>query len=140
MRIIEQKITITPPKRVTCLACSSVIEYENNEIQYGAFGCGCIICPVCGQEIDLDTESEKITSDNIEYPRHFMKMQGVKCDDEEIQKWVHKCLKVLEEDPEEYGVFAECGSGNTTVFACKYADEYSIVVAKDYEVCSVARD
>jgi hypothetical protein len=75
-----------------------------------------------------------LTPNNIEFPKHFMAMSenAVDIDNEEIQKWVRKCLKIAEESNEPYGYFVSSGTGNSRVILMAYEDEYDIVVAKNY--------
>ena len=87
-----------------------------------------------------EIEAKALYSSNIEFPKHFRKINKVvDIDDKEIQKWVKQCLKIAEESNEPYGYFVSTGSGNTQVILMAYADEYDIVVAKDYYETTVFR-
>lgn len=143
MRVIRSgKENECEPKRVSCGDCLSEIEYDKNDITYGAFGCGEITCPVCGSKIDICDESIELTCDNIEFSKHFMDSEdAIKLDNSEIQKYIRQCLKAAIEDTEhDWGSFYRSGTGDTEVIVMKYDDEYEILVAKNTWLCCIPRE
>lgn len=125
--------------RQLCEECRAELEYAFDDTHEGAFGLRYLTCPACGKEIVTELDETKLTSDNIEFPKHFMAMgDGANnIEDEEIQKWVRQMLKFAEETDEPYGYFFITGTGNSKVILMAYEDEYDIVVAKDYYETSV---
>ena len=122
--------------------CGAELEFSFDDTCEGYAGLHYIKCPVCGKEIfSSEIDAENLDSSNIEFPRHFDSLcNGVDIDDETIQKWIRKCLKIAEESDEPYGYFVQAGSGNTQVILMAYEDEYNIVVAKNYYETTVSRD
>ena len=129
-------------KRITCDGCHSEIEYTGDDLDYGAFGCGEITCPVCENKIDIDEECIDLTCKNIEFPKHFLRTgkDVLKISDADIQIYARECLKSLVEDADhDYGIFAITELGDTMVIGIKYEDEYELVVAKDTWCCCIPR-
>jgi hypothetical protein len=120
--------------RQLCEECRAELEYAFDDTHEGALGLRYLTCPACGKEIASKLDGIKLTPNNIEFPKHFMAMSenAVDIDNEEIQKWVRKCLKIAEESNEPYGYFVSSGTGNSRVILMAYEDEYDIVVAKNY--------
>ena len=118
----------------TCLNCGAKLEYDKEDVRIGEGGYDVVVCPECGEETPV---SEKRTHPPI-FPTTF---HAFRCDegaknisDKVIQDWtdeVWKKMKYLSP-----GEFACAGSGNTMVIGLKYADESSVIVAKDYWVDS----
>ena len=127
--------------RQKCDNCAAELEFSFDDTYEGWLGARYIKCPVCGEEVMAEEiEAKALYSSNIEFPKHFRKINKVvDIDDKEIQKWVKQCLKTAEESNEPYGYFVSTGSGNTQVILMAYADEYDIVVAKDYYEATVFR-
>lgn len=134
MKILQR--TYNETKKIDCPYCNSLLEYDKNDIHYGAMGCPYIVCPVCNEEIDeLNGEEDMIiTSDNIIYPQHFYHFgNGVKISDEEIQKFVKKVYSELENTEEKTDYYLT-GTGNTIVIGTKNMEnEITIYVCKNYE-------
>lgn len=130
------------PKQITCEGCHSEIEYTSDDLDYGAFGCGEITCPVCGKQIDIDDASIDLTCENIEFPKHFMDNKGsIKLDDADVRKYVRECLKSAMNDKEnDWGTFYRSGTGDSEIIVLKYEEEYDILVAKNTWCCVVPRD
>lgn len=135
-RTVKQKVY-----KQLCGECRSELEFGAEDAYEGALGAMYIKCPVCGHELIVgELDGVNLNSNNIEFPKHFFKFNGVDIDDEEIQQWVRKCLKVAEESDAPYGYFVQTGSGNSRVILMAYEDEYNIVVAKNYYETSVSRE
>ena len=137
MKVLNKK-SIT--KQTEC-ECSAILEYTTEDIETGSFGHAYISCPECDARIYLDDEDGKeLTTDNISFPQDFTEFgEGIDVDDKTINKWIKQCLSSLTESDEDSGVTAECGSGNTMVFAKKYSDEYTIWVTRNYCESAILR-
>ena len=126
-----------------CDECDIKIGYDSSDVRIGAYGCGYITCPKCGELVFLDDPEHSLilTPDNIQFPLHFYKTgkNAVKNTDEEINTYIKECVRDLEKSEEDYGVFRYTGSGNTMVFTFKYEDEYAIFVARDFYESSIPR-
>lgn len=141
IKVINKKKEELKIYHQTCEECDAELEFEYSDTYEGALGARFIECPECGREIMVDAlDGTKLTSKNIEFPKHFFAPVGVDIDNERIQEWVRKCLEIAEESYEHYGFFAESGSGNTKVILLAYEDEYNIIVTKDYYQTSVDRE
>ena len=118
--------------RQHCDECRSELEFAFDDTYEGALGARYLKCPVCGRENITEIETPELSSDNIKFPLHFFEPGGVEISDDQINSWVYQCLKIAEESDEPYGCFVQTGSGNTKVILMAYADEYEIIVTKDY--------
>lgn len=127
--------------RQKCDNCTAELEFSFDDTYEGWLGARYVKCPVCGEEVIVEKIDAKVLdSRNIEFPKHFHKVdKAVDIDDKTIQEWVKECLKTAEESNEPYGYFVSTGSGNTQVILMAYADEYDIVVTKDYYETTVFR-
>lgn len=126
--------------KITCDECGAELEYEKNDTYIGALGGRELICLVCNKTVFIDEiEGIDLDSNNIEFPTHFMKLsdEAVDIGDEKIQEWVQKCLKNIENNPEDG--FYIAGSGDTVVIALNFEDERDIYVAKKYWECSIPK-
>lgn len=131
MKILNRKIH---NKTVIC-DCGTELEYSNEDIITGQFGCAYIVCPECQSSIWLENEEGKtLTINNIEYPKDFSKYgDGNILFDYEIQMLINDCLKVLDSSNENYGVYSLSAIGDSMVFVTKHDDEYHVYVCKNYE-------
>ena len=67
-----KEIEHTYPRKLKCENCNSELEYEKSDIEFKAYGCPCITCPLCDEDIFLYDEDElMLTKDNISFPTHF---------------------------------------------------------------------
>ena len=116
-----------------CEECRAELEFAFDDTYEGALGARYLKCPVCNKEIIVyEIEGTNLSSNNIQFPKHFFEPGGVNISDDEIQKLVRKCLKTAEESDKPYGYFVNTGTGNTRVILMAYEDEYEIIVTKDY--------
>lgn len=140
IKVINKKKEEPKVYRQPCDQCGAELEFTFDDTYEGALGARYVECPECGREIMIEAlDCTKLTSKNIEFPKHFCAPSGLDIDDEEIQEWVRKCLKIAEESAEPYGYFVTAGSGNTQVILMAYADEYVIIATKDYYFTSVEK-
>ena len=129
--------------RLKCDECGAELEFNDKDTYEGAYGCYYVTCPECKNERMVDgKECVDLDSHNIKFPLHFVppSQKAVNLADEKIQEYVRQCLKSLEDDDEDWGVFSLTGSGNTMVFAFKYENEYIVYVTKDYYETSICRE
>lgn len=126
-----------------CEDCGSKMRFDKSDVQIGAYGCAYIKCPKCGELVFIDDAEFclTLTPDNIRFPWHFYKTgkNAVKKTDEEINDYIKECVRSLEKEKEDFGLFRYAGSGDTAVFVFKYEDEYAIFVAKDYYESGIPR-
>ena len=136
MRILTEKDETVK----TCETCGTQFAYTESDIQYGEYGCPYITCPGCGTKLDLfEHESEYITLDTVEYPRHFSSFaEGIKISDEECAKFVKEVCQFLKSCKEGEPVII--GTGNTIVIGVNMEDEHRIIVAKNYETLSLDKE
>lgn len=115
--------------QATCENCGAELEYSEEDIDIGMFGCETIICPVCGEATFVSDRKIKPT-----FPKTFWgyKENAVNCSNEEIQNFVDYVVKNLTSENSNVGDYSITGSGNTIVIGLKYEDEISIYVCKNY--------
>ena len=117
----------------TCEVCGVDLKYGKEDTFNGEFGCLFIKCPACGNDTEVFECENKfnLTKDNLEYPKHFHKCNGVEIKDGEIQEYINQVLKNLEGNN---STFVSCG--NMIVIGIKFEDEINLIVAKNYEEVS----
>ena len=141
IKVINKKKEEPKIYRQSCDQCGAELEFIFDDTYEGALGAKYIECPACNREIMVEAlDCTKLTSENIEFPKHFWAPAGIDIDDGQIQQWVRQCLKVAEKSDEPYGYFVHTGLGNTEVILLAYEDEYYIIVTKDYYKTSVYRE
>jgi len=128
-------------KQARCERCNALLEYLNEDVETGAFGCAYVVCLNCGHKTYLDEEEGKLlTIKNIKFPKDFTDHgEGINIDDIEINEWVKKCLKTLKKNRKDCSASMEIGMGNTMVFVRKYEDECRVWVTRDYYETSIPR-
>jgi DNA-directed RNA polymerase subunit RPC12/RpoP len=141
IRVLNKKTEEPKVYKTRCDECRAELEYEYEDTYEGYAGMRHIKCPKCGYEIMSEYfDGIELDSSNVEFPKHFYRLNGVDIQDKEIQQWVRKCLQCAEESEEPYGYFTHAGTGNTIVILMAYEDEYNIVVAKNYYELSIPRE
>ena len=60
-------------RKIVCDHCRSVLEIDESDVEYGAYGLPQITCPCCGKMIDDtgDIPAETLTTENLIFPKHF---------------------------------------------------------------------
>ena len=140
IKIVNKKKEESKIYRQICEECGTELEFEYSDTYEGALGARCIKCPNCGRGIIVDApDSTQLTSENIEFPKHFFEPRGSEVTNEKIQNWVRECLKFAETSGEPAGYFVVQMSGNTAVILLVWEDEYQIIVTKDYYETSIER-
>ena len=141
IKVVGKKVEEPKIYRTVCFECEAMLEYEEGDTYIGALGGRELVCPSCGEKTFVDEpEGIDLDSSNIEFPTHFMytSNRAVNIKDDEIQGWVRRCLKKIEDNPEDE--FHLTGSGDTVVIALNFGDEYDIYVAKKYWECSIPKE
>ena len=120
--------------QVECNNCDSILEYIDSDVVENK-----ICCPKCEAFIELFDE-KILTIENIIFPSDFYDFSnGKPISDEEINKWIKKCLKSCLEDEADYGVYNYISSGDTFVLVLKFDNEYEIVVGKKHYTANIER-
>ena len=114
-------------KEITCPNCENLLSYEKEDVEIGHYGCECITCPECGEEILIT--GERIMPPT--FPQTFYHFgSGKKISDKNIQEMVNKVVDNIKRA--DVGDFYVTATGDTMVVALKYEDNIDIIVAKDY--------
>ena len=123
-------------KEVTCTECLKQFKVlDDDERDYGEFGCVYVKCPECGARVWLDDEEGLyIDEKNLEFPKHFYQFGkdngSVHISDEEVNNDVRKVLGYLHNNPEE--TFYYVGSGDTIIIGLQDEESIYIYVARDF--------
>lgn len=125
-------------KIVTCPECNNEFKVsDNDEREYGEYGCAFIECPRCGEKVWLeDEEGLYINEHNIEFPQHFshsaVEEGAVEIGNEWINKEVKDILGRLRNSTDSND-FLYSAIGNAVVLGFKHDDgNIAIFVAKNY--------
>ena len=114
-------------KEITCPNCENLLSYEKEDVEIGHYGCECITCPECGEEILIT--GERIMPPT--FPQTFYHFgSGKKISDKNIQEMVNKVVDNIK--IANVGDFYSMATGDTMVVALKNEDSTDIIVAKDY--------
>lgn len=136
MKILYNALNPSPgPIEVTCYSCRSRLEVLPDEIKHGAFGTSYVICPVCGEVIEMDDYDDFVlTADNLVYPDHFANWQtGELLDNESITRYIKDGIDYLRRNKEEYYWYTTSGRSKIDVYRSNEDKEYLISVYKSYE-------
>ena len=122
--------------KCTCPNCQSILETNENDVQYDREdGEHYIICPCCHMRITDEYFDRKITLDNISYPFDFYQfgtcIESKHLSNEEINKMVKECADFFKYNPDE--TYRYIGTGDTFIIALNLNEEYYFLVAKNYE-------
>lgn len=127
-------------RKKTCSECKSVFEYDDEDVTIGALGCAFVICPCCGEEVDIEEKEVTLTKDNVQFPQHFFRFDP-KCDsetlvtNEEVKKHIQRAITYFRNHKEEDDCgFISNGSGDAYFCTKRYPgdEDYEVVVAKGY--------
>ena len=126
--------------RQYCEECHAELEFAFDDTYEGALGARYLKCPVCGREVITELEGLELTSDNIEFPKHFMSIgkNAIDVENEEIQQWIRNSLNKFKEGKAQD--FSFYGTGNTFMITLEMADEYCIYVMKNYWDCCIPKE
>ena len=123
----------------TCPNCNSVLEINENDIQYDREDDEkYVVCPCCHMRITNEHFDRTVTLDNISYPFDFYKIgdnsfvdKVVHLTNADINEYIQKCIKFLKEYPDE--PYKYIGTGDSLIIVFNHEDEYDFIVAKNYE-------
>lgn len=120
----------------TCPYCNSVLEINENDIQYDREDDEkYVVCPCCHMRITDEYFDRKVTLDNISYPFDFLQYGNsnscLNLSDEEINKYIKQCIDFFKYNPNEPYKYIAISDSFIIVF--NHEDEYYFVVAKNYE-------
>ena len=142
--VTPEEIEVNPfPKGLLCDGCGSELEYEKSDIEFGAYGCGSIKCPLCEYNNELWTKDEclSLTIDNVEFPTHFhhtsIETGAVDISNEEIKKYIQKAINFFRNNKDEFSWFTETGTLHIAVWRMDGDESYEVVVSKDHYATSI---
>lgn len=141
MRIIENKVKESESKRITCPYCSSVFEYDNEDIVSVCTGeLSYIKCPCCSEEI-VTSDDEDYRTRSLNFPKSFYHFSKDHKDtyvpsNEYINNEIKRHIKKLHGDGED-GSYYFSATGSNVIIVQKRIDEvgketYNIIVSNDY--------
>lgn len=122
-----------------CPTCNSVLEIDENDIQYDREDDEkYVVCPCCHMRITDEHFNRIVTLDNISYPFDFYKIgdnsfvdKVVHLTNADINEYIQECIKFLKEYPDE--PYRYIGTGDSLIIVFNHEDEYNFIVAKNYE-------
>lgn len=134
MKVIKNNITNEKetkskfPMKVICEHCESEIELEENDVEVGKLGLYYFNCPCCGELSDID-DGINLTSENLEFPKHYYHFGGgVHISENEINRYVKECINSLRNSTDENFYHTCTGSGDTIVHVSRYDDDENFVI------------
>lgn len=133
-----QENVVKYPRALICDACSSELEYEEEDVRIGALGCAYVDCPCCGRDNLIDDEDGiTLTKGNVEFPTHFyhtaIETGAVDCcNNKTVKEAIEKAIDYFRKNKNEFYWFA--ATGNLYVGVSKWdGDEaYEVVVTNNY--------
>ena len=126
------------PRKLVCEGCGSELEYEKSDIEFGAYGCGYLACPLCKYNNELYEEDEglTLTVNNIEFPVHFyhtsLDTGAVDISNEEIKKYIQRGIDYFRKNKNEYSWCVQSGTMHLAMWRMDGEEAYDVVVSKDY--------
>lgn len=136
--IISEKSKAYPRKHI-CEYCESELEYDEEDIYMGEYGCMHFNCPLCGEDNMLDQHEKNITltKDNIEFPTHFhhvcIENGTVECCDEYFKEYINKAIEYFRKNKNDFDYGGHI-TGNFYINVHRYeGDEiYEVHVSRDF--------
>lgn len=128
------------PRKLVCDVCSSELEYEEEDLRMGEYGCMHLDCPLCGEDNMLDPHEKNITltKDNIQFPLHFHHVceeNGAVdcCNQEYFKEYLNKAIAYFRQHKDEYSWGGHI-TGNLYLCVRRYeGDEtYDVTVSRDF--------
>jgi len=114
-----------------CENCGETLTYEDSDVEYGAFGCGEIKCPSCGEITIIGNKSIELNANNIEYPKHFTNSENaIKITDEVTGNYIRNAVEYMETHEDDYVI---TGSGNVLILATRNEHYCDIYVCKNVQ-------
>lgn len=126
------------PRQENCEYCHSLIELKKEDTFIGEYGCVRWKCPCCGKNNSIyDADGEDLTFSYFHYPQHFSDNRDdcVRQTDEEIEDNIKALIKNIRRD-KKCGIedsIRYVATSDTLILVADYDDEYSVIVAKNYQ-------
>ena len=117
---------------LSCEECGSVLYVNEDDYQEDNSG-KFWECPLCKNKNYITHFSQLISKkySPVRYPNDFISYYtGTDIDNKEINSWIESGFKYLYDNPDE--PFHFTASGNSFVAVFNGADEYDVIVSKDY--------
>lgn len=133
MRLIKSN-NIEPeyPKRHICDECGAELEYDKEDIHIGWMGFECVTCPACNKEIVVSDQRVQPPTWKITFHHTSIETGAVNIEDDEIQEYVNRAVKLLCSDERNSGEFYVTWTGNFLIVGVKRMDGVDLYVTKDY--------
>ena len=136
MRIIYDK-TIALKDDETCEWCGSLVNLLDADKHIGAFGAVYFTCPCCGHEsIINDAEGIELTPQNLEYPKHFAKVNMANgypaYDDFKITERIKGMIECLKMHSDIYTIYDHLGITLIVVATNASHDDFDVYVANNF--------
>lgn len=132
-----KEVKYTYPRKIECDECKSELEYEKSDIEFGAYGCPEITCPLCGTKFVLEDEDEMVlTKENISFPNHFWhtckETGAVELSNNKIEEYIRQGINHFRENKDDYYWFTETGDSHVEVKRYDGDEVYNIFISKNY--------
>ena len=125
--------------KIVCDRCRSELEYDESDIEIGAFGCAFVGCPLCGYKNYLDDGEHDIdlTMDNVKFPTHFhhaSKENGAvdSLNNKEVKECIYRAIDYFRKHKNENNWFSAFGNLYISVNRWEGDESYDIAVTGDY--------
>ena len=128
MEILKDNYT---NKSAECESCKSLLYVNEDDFQFDEDGYGYWKCPLCGCENYIPG----LMADEPHgiFPSTFYHFgDGVRVEDDEINKWIKQSVEYLRKNPDEPYYRNASGDSFAVVFNNYEDNEYDIIVARGY--------
>ena len=133
MRLIKSNnIESEYPKRHICDECGAELEYDKEDVHIGWMGREYVTCPACGSEIVVGKSRVQLPTWKATFHHTSIETGAVNIEDDEIQTYINRAVKLLCSDEQNPGEFYVIWTGNFLVVGIKQMDGVDLYVTKDY--------
>ena len=115
------------------------LEYDKEDTHIGWMGCEYVTCPACDMENAVSDRVQPPTWKETFY-HTSIETGAVNIEDDKIQEYVNKAVKLLCSDERNPGEFYITWTGNFLVMGVKRIDGVDIYVTKDYWEDSIVHE
>lgn len=124
-----------------CESCGSELEYDEDDLRMGVYGCAFIDCPVCGHDnmLDEDEHSINLTPENIDFPVHFHHTSVEEgavdiCNNKHIRKYLREAIDYFRHNKDDYSSWGGHITGNLYLSVTRLEEDnvYSVTISKDF--------
>lgn len=141
IRVIKDNYNTQDPEQqrfeVFCHECRSELEISKEDTHIGWLGARFVTCPCCGNESMVEElDGITLTKDNLQFPNHFLKTQGLEIDNSKIITEIQRMIKGLRRSKEPY-CSIEFDNVCIIVFRHEDDEDYHIIVTQDYYETSI---